>query len=410
MTDYGHLMDIFSRPRPNGSRAEVDTSSQIQEWLQKRGIPFHVHTFTLYPYFFECIGAWLILSRLALALVVWLRLGWISIPIAIIGLLGATLDQAFHIPLVTWFGARRGENIIVELGDDKPAREVIFSSHYDSKTELLDHNQRMFFLKNIPTGIILTIILGAIGPIDAWLTAQASPFASWVYWGGIVLSLPLLFLAGGLGINMLAGRLVKPSQGAVDNGGSCAVLLGLAEKLHEEESEAFSSKLEDTRITLALFTGEEVDRQGSRAYVSWRSSRPGGWAIPAAAVNLEVMAQDSDYVYWEKEGSVFKLEPTHPEVNQAIIEAVREVTGKDPLPGGPVISDGAPFMHAGIPTGVMGTLDSKFGFSGFHRPTDNRQRIVMERLPQGVEILRLLGERLKLENQVGSDPKNPTGG
>jgi hypothetical protein len=409
MTDYSHLMDIFSRPRPNGSRAEVETSKQIQEWLRKRGIPFHVHTFRLYPYFFECIGAWLIISRLALALVVWLRLGWVSVPVALIALLGATLDQAFHIPLVTWFGARRGENIIVEIGAEKPAREVIFSSHYDSKTELLDHNQRMFFLKNIPTGIVLTVLLGAVGPLDAWLTAQASPYSSWVYWAGVTLSLPLLFLAGGMGINMLAGRLVEPSQGAVDNGGSCAVLLGLAEKLHEETQQG-NSKLENTRITLALFTGEEVDRQGSAAYASWRTSQTGGWSLTAAVVNLEVMAQDSHYVFWEKEGSVFKLEPTNPEVNQAIIKSVRDVTGRDPQPGGPIISDGAPFMHAGIPTGVMGTLDSQFGFGGFHRPTDNRQRIIMDRLPEGVEILWQLIDKLKTENKVGSDPGTNTPG
>jgi hypothetical protein len=399
MTDYGHLMGIFSRPRPNGSQAEVDTSFQIQEWLKQRDIPFRVHAFRLYPYFFECIGAWLIFSRMALALVVWLRLGWVSAPVALVALLGATLDQAFHIPLVTWLGARRGENIIVELGPEKPAREVIFSAHYDSKTELLDHNQRMFFLKSIPAGIALTVILGAIGPLEAWLTAQGSAYADLVYWSGVLLSLLLLFLAGGLGINMLVGRAVKPSQGAVDNGGSCALLLGLAEKLRGNASmelgERTSAFLDNTRLTLALFTGEEVDRQGSRAYASWRSKNQEGWSLPAAAVNLEVMAQDSDYVYWEKEGSVFKLKPTHPEVNQAIIEAVTEITGRQPLPGGPIISDGAPFLDAGLPTGVIGTLDSSFGFGGFHRPTDNRDRIVEQRLIEGVEILERLVEKLK---------------
>jgi hypothetical protein len=261
----------------------------------------------------------------------------------------------------------------------------------------------MFFLKNIPVGIALTVILGAVGPVDMWLAAQDSPFAIWVYWIGVVLSLPLLFLAGGMGINMLFGRLVEPSQGAVDNGAACAILLGLAEKLRDgqkvgDTGRAIHPLLEDTRLTLALFTGEEVDRQGSRAYAAWRSSQPEGWPVPAAAVNLEVMAQDSSYVYWERDGSVFKLVPTHPGVNRAIIDSVQEVTGSPPVPGGPVISDGAPFQSAGLPTGVMGTLDSRFGFGGFHRPSDNRDRIVSGRLPEGVEILtRLVG---KLSHEI----------
>jgi hypothetical protein len=404
MTDYAKLMDIFSRPRPNGSREEVETSHMIQAWLKKRSIPFQVQSFRLYPYFFECIGAWLIISRFALALVVWLRFEWITAPVALIALLGATIDQAFHIPLVTWFGARMGENIIIELGPEKPTKELVFSAHYDSKTELLDHNQRMFFLKNIPTGIILTVLLGAVGPIDMWLARQASPYADWVYWIGVGLSIPLLILAGGLGINMLFGRFMKQSQGAVDNGGSCAVILGLAERLNEHFENSVGGKNlpinENTRITMALFTGEEVDRQGSRAYVRKRISESAGWKFPTVAVNLEVMGQDSDYVYWEKEGSVFKLRPTHPEVNGSIIEAVEEITGKPPSPGGPIISDGGPFLNAGLPTGVIGTLDSRFGFGGFHRPSDNRERIVMERLPEGVEILIRLADKLNHIEQL----------
>lgn len=391
MTIYEELLDILTVPRPNGSQAERDTSRALQGWLEKRGIPFRVQAFRLYPYFFEAIGVWLVASRLLLALAIWLRWGWIALPIAVIGLIGATVDQAFHIPLVTWPGARRGENILLEFEPPNPQREILFSAHYDSKTELLDHRQRMLFLKAIPLGILLTLALGVLGPLDARLLAQDSAWAGFTYRVGVILTLPLLFLASGLGLNMALGRLVKPSQGAVDNGSACAILLGLAERLHTMRRQASGSTgqefvLETTRVSLALFTGEEADRQGSRAYVS-RRGREEGWPLPAVAINLEVMAQNGDYVFWEREGSVFRLRPTGEEVNQAIRRAVAHITGKEPVPGGPVISDGAPFLYAGIPIGVLGAYDRRLKDQGFHRPSDNRERIDTPRLAEGVQIL-----------------------
>jgi Zn-dependent M28 family amino/carboxypeptidase len=191
------------------------------------------------------------------------------------------------------------------------------------------------------------------------------------------LSALLLFLAWGLGLNLTLGRFVRPSQGAVDNGAACAAMLGLAERLAREPG-----LLRRTRVTLALFAGEEVNMQGSRAYVRDRA-----WPVPAAAVNLEILAQDGDYVFWEQDGSVFKLTPTAPEVNALVTAAVTQATGQAPCPAGPVNSDCGSFLAAGIPATTLGTRDRRLGFGGLHGPADNLGRIVMARLPEAVEIL-----------------------
>jgi hypothetical protein len=86
-------------------------------------------------------------------------------------------------------------------------------------------------------------------------------------------------------------------------------------------------------------------------------------------------------------GVFFKLYPTSEKANQALRDAVREVTGLEPQPAGPVISDGGSFISEGIPTTVLGTHDIELKDSGFHRPADNLGRVVMARLPEGVEIL-----------------------
>ncbi len=122
--------------------------------------------------------------------------------------------------------------------------------------------------------------------------------------------------------------------------------------------------------------------QGSRAYARQRR-----WRQPAISVNLEAMAQDGPYVYWEEEGTSLRLKPTSPGLNQVIIEIIQEVTGQPPKPGGPMNSDGGSFQAVGIPATTIGTYHTKMVDRGFHKPTDNPDRVVMERIPEGVEIL-----------------------
>jgi hypothetical protein len=314
-------------------------------------------------------------SRTLLALAVWGRWGWWTLPIALLGVLGGVLDIAFNVPLVTWIGAQEGENIIIEFEPLQARYEIVLCAHYDSKTELLDHQQRMFFLKRINLGIFLSLLLGVWGPFDSWLIN--TDWGTSMYWIGAILTIPVLLLAWGFGLHLSLGRFLEPSQGAVDNGTSCAILLGLAKQLSKDRTQ-----LSETKITMALFTGEEVNMQGSQAYIRSRN-----WPLPAAILNLEVMAQDGDYIYWQQDGNVFRLLPTANSLNKAISAAVREVTGESMHPAGPVTSDGGSFLLAGIPATTVGTLDTHLGGTGFHRPSDNLDRVVMERIPQGVEIL-----------------------
>ena len=76
MVDYDELMRILSIPRLNGSKAERETRQALINWISQRNIPFYLHNFRLYPHFFVSIGIWIILSRLLLAVSIWLRWGW----------------------------------------------------------------------------------------------------------------------------------------------------------------------------------------------------------------------------------------------------------------------------------------------------------------------------------------------
>jgi hypothetical protein len=106
--DYRELMTILSVPRPNGSPAEGITRRALTAWLERKGIPYQLQPFKKFPFFFECLGVWLILSRGLLALAIWLRWGCMSVPIALLGSIGGTLNYVFNWPLATWISERRG--------------------------------------------------------------------------------------------------------------------------------------------------------------------------------------------------------------------------------------------------------------------------------------------------------------
>lgn len=377
MVDYQHLIRIFSTPRPSGSAAEAQAQEAAQAWLQNHQVPCRTETYRLYPYFFVAIGLWLILSRTALAGLVLLRAGWWTVPVALIGLAGGLLDVGYNIPLVGWPGARCWRNLFIELGSPEATQEVILSAHTDSKTEWLDHRQRMIFVKNLRLGIVLTLFLGVWGPVDHLLWISSSPWATLSYYVGIAVCLPLLILAWGLGANMALGWLRTPSLGVIDNGAACAVLLALADRLAQD-----ASALQKTRLTLALFSGEEVNLQGSHAYVRTRT-----WTRPVIALNLEVLGQDGEYVLWEQDGTSLHQLPCSEKLNELVSTSIEVVTGQKPRRVGPVSSDGGQFLLAGIPATTLGTYDRVWQDRGFHSSADNLTRLAPERLPEAVEIL-----------------------
>ena len=94
-------------------------------------------------------------------------------------------------------------------------------------------------------------------------------------------------------------------------------------------------------------------------------------------------------MYFERDGNTFRLLQTDKTLNQSIAAAVEEVTGHNVQPFGPVTSDGGSFLLAGIPATTIATTDTRLGVTGLHSPADNLDRVVFDRLPQGVKILKV---------------------
>jgi Zn-dependent M28 family amino/carboxypeptidase len=231
------------------------------------------------------------------------------------------------------------------------------------------------------------IVLGAL---DRLFFVAGSSWSAAVQVVSILLALPVLVVVGAVGVNLLPGRLIEQSQGAVDNGAACAIVLALAARLSQ-------AQLSQTRVTLAFFGGEEVSMQGSLAYVRGRA-----WPLPTAAINLELMGQRGPFVIWQREGNVLTSVPTDPALNQQVAAVVAEVTGGAPALVGGINSDGYSFIRNGIPACVLGSYDPQQGGGGLHRPTDSLERVALERLPVAVAILERLAGQYERRCEISS--------
>ncbi len=375
MSVFPELMNIFSVNRPNGSRALTDTCQKVCAWLEDRA-PYHLHSFWLFPYYGELLGVWITASQWLLIWAIWQRWGWGVSLISVISLTVILLELNGRYT-ITRLIRQKGHNIVIPFNVAKePRQHVILSAHYDSKTELLDHKKRKPFVSYAPLGLLVTAGLAAYGMFQARIPNQ-----SFVHTAVLLAAAVHWLMMTGLALNSALGRFSKPSLGAVDNGGSCAVLLSLAQQL---------PTLQQTNVTIVLFAGEEIWMQGARAFVAAND-----FSLPTIALNLEGMGQNGRYFVTQKIGlPVFQELPADEALNEQITAVITATTQEDTVVQQEIMmTDTFPFLKNGIPGTTIGTLDKELGLSGLHRPTDNLNRIHEEKMAQAVEILRrwLLG-------------------
>lgn len=377
-TNVAPLMQILSIPRLNGSDALKSTRLDLSKWLNTQNISHHVHRFRLYPYFIEIGGLWLLTTVMLLTASIWLRWGWPSLVIATVSLVVIVVEMR-GIPLLSRVIADIGENIVIEFEPQgKIEQEVILSAHYDSKTELLNDTQRAFFMNKLPISMGIVIFLGLIGTLNNLLKNPAEWWSVSLYLFALLLSMLMLILLVPIAINAIFGRFASPSQGVVDNGAGCTILLSIAKHLAAGDID-----VEQTKVTIVLFCGEEVIVQGSRAYVADRD-----FPYPTIAINFDLMGQPGDYVVWKEIGSPLQKFPADVNLNKELRDLVLDKTNTELLfRKGPIGTDTLPFLVNGIRATTIGSMDQILGFGGLHTSKDNLTRITSEKIEESTKLL-----------------------
>jgi hypothetical protein len=222
------------------------------------------------------------------------------------------LELDFYVPLFGgWLGAAQQQHVEVRISAaERAERRLLLTAHYDTKTDLLDHVERApVELLGLP--VTLLMVGGAVaqwrhGPSRSRL-ASAAAFTAVIYGAAMFAALT-------------AGAFVRErSKGALDDGGACAVLVRLAERLAERPPR-------HTDVEVVLLSAEEIGVQGSWIYAADRFREPPD--LPTAVVNLEGIGSAPDLaVFGREQFSLRRYEPARALVT-ILDEIHRELRGK----------------------------------------------------------------------------------
>ena len=383
--DLYEILTNIAVPRPNHREALEQMAAYIKELLTSWNVPFIAQEFALRPYMQLLIGLALVLLAILLFIFAWRKKPILALIVSILIFPLLFLEFEMFVPVVSGFITKPAENIVISFQAPDAVRELIFMAHYDSKTDFWDHIQRARIYKWIPhafaLGVLLSIWLFFVKKFKA-LKKGFFKALTLVIAGVIVIYWGLVFLGFGGYIFMPKE---KDSLGAVDNGGAVVTLLAIAKDINDGKVD-----VGDSNVTIILTAGEEVTLQGSDFYVKERWGGDAEPLIPTTLVNLELVGQNGNMVYWRKVGVFLTSYDTDQELIDRLNSASLEVRGKDMEVAAEyyITDDSHRFLTAGIPSVTVGNSGLPgMGMGGFHSNNDNLERVNKENLALMVSVL-----------------------
>jgi hypothetical protein len=287
----------------------------------------------------------------------------------------AQVDQLA--PLLGRIGAQAQQHLVARVAPERVEQRLIFAAHYDTKTDLLDHVERVPALALAAVAIpllFLTALCGALCREPARVRGLRALLR---------LSPWLAVLSGVLVFASLSAGAFAPrrSPGALDDAGACAVLVRLVEALRAAPA------LRRTEVEVLLFSAEEMAAQGSWGYVRERFAAPP--ALPTVLVNLEILGASADHaVLGSEQFALRSFEPT-PSLVERLAEVHRSALGRELAVtwyGG--ITDARSFLAHGIPAATVMSREADALFPrGLHSAADRRSRVEAAALESSLTFL-----------------------
>jgi hypothetical protein len=382
-------MDLFeivrhiAIPRPCHSKSLDEVILSIKSLLASRDIPFITQDVTLMPFKQLILGIFCLLLGILFFILILKNKPFIAlICIAVIPVV-LILETECFVNILSPVVTKKSENIIMSFDVPEPQRELIFAAHMDSKTDMFDHMDRKIIMSLLLPVSIMSLLMPAY-----LLAARKIKKISGKIPVRIIQILAGMFIAFWFFFFLRMGGFVfldKQSPGAVDDGTAAVSLIGLADQLNRGTIDRGNS-----RVTVLLTTGEEVGLQGADAYIDryYRKSDRTGEPAPCL-VNLELVAQNGNLVYWKKVGIFLNYYRASQELIDRIGSAWEKVSGKDIESMDTISDDSHRFLAINIPAVTIGHSGKPgMGLGGFHTPADNLDRVNRENLEMMVSLFK----------------------
>jgi len=379
--DMMKILEQIAIPRPCHRESLGQVAVFVKELLSSWGTPFLAQEFALRPHAILLLGIGvLLLATIFFILILKKKPLWALIPLLLIPVIIFS-ETEFSKPVLSWLIQKPAENIVVEFKTDAPERELIFAAHYDSKTDFWDHQERSriagLFTPSLFLGLALIIWTLLMKKVNI---LSAKKFQVVTIVGGV-----FFLMAYGLAFSWWGGYIFmnqkSDSLGAVDDGGAVVVLLALAKDIQEGRISIGSSD-----VTILLTAGEEVGFQGAGHYVKERFGSGQSASGPSPyLVNLELVGQNGNMVYWEKIGIFLRFYEADAGLIDRLSVTWKGISGKDMASYPKLSDDSKMFAEAGIPVVTVGHSGLPgLGWGGLHSVNDNLQRVN----PENLELMR----------------------
>ena len=379
MTDWDELLAVLGEtPRENGTPELHRAAGFLLDALHRAGADAQLVPFMAHPWALRLAGVFALAAGLLYfrSLRAGRRGTALAAAIAFPALLLALLE--LQLPVFGPLGAQTQHHVLARLPSLEPRQLLLFTAHYDTKTDLLDHAQRepLESLAAALIGLMLAAPLVA-GRGGRWGRLRAG-LAEAAAWGAAAHGV-LVFVA-------LSGGAFAPtrSPGALDDGASCAVLVRLAGVL------ASAGPLSHTDVEIVLLSAEEVGVQGSWRFARERFGDPP--ALPTRVINLEGLGASARHGVLPRERFLLRALSPDPGL-VALLDAVHRQRFGEPLvvatSGG--ATDARSFLAHGIPAATLFSLESgSSALRGLHSSRDARSRLDEAALEASVGYLAAL--------------------
>jgi len=367
MDEWNELLSHLAElPRENGTPALQQVGSYLAEAFRTAGIKTQHFPFNAHPLEPHLLGLFVFLACLVYSYLMWKRRFFAAGVLSLLMPVLAVLDVEFGLPLFSGFHTQRQDNIVAHIPALHPRQRIIFTAHYDTKTDLFDHVGRApitavaFPLSGL---MIAVAFMGVAVRKVSRLTKAAKRLANLA--GAAALLYGVAFLLAFSAGAALSAR----SPGALDDGAACAVLVQAAREL------AQSPRFVQTDLEFILFSGEELGAEGSAQYVKAKFSELD--TLPSYVVNLDPIGASSRLSVLGKERRLLRAYPPDPQILAGLGNVFGEITGSSlGISSHAGFTDGVSFAAHGIPTVTLISEVPPFDVPRYlHSARDTRSRV-----------------------------------
>jgi hypothetical protein len=251
------LLDRLLIPRPNGSEELERIAYFIETTLRGYAPEVARQAFTATPHGFQLLWAVALLLMIGFFLAVALRRYAPALLFTLLAPAMVLVEMEWLWSPVSGLLSQTEHNIAATFPGRGDGPTLVLSAHYATATYFGDHFD--WYRWGWRTGPALVLALG-VSLAGLWRTRRGKRLPP-------VAALPAAAIAivpfAVMAWFFAAGPILRtPSPGAIDNGGSVAVLLRLAERLSHRPADA------STTVQLLLFAAEEERALGSWQHAS----------------------------------------------------------------------------------------------------------------------------------------------